>query len=84
MKEPNETIHMQQKINQIYGNRSKSKTKPKVPENYKNIDVLPTVYDTPVDTDTPVEADGNEKEGFKGGFKSVFKKLKKTLTTPIG
>ena len=83
MKEPNETIHMQQKINQIYGNRSKSKTKPKpkVPENYKNIDVLPTVYDTPVDTDTPT---GNEKEGFKGGFKSVFKKLKKTLTTPIG
>ena len=83
MKEPNETIHMQQKINQIYGNRIK--TKPKVPENYKNIDVLPSVYDTPVSTDIPT---GKEKEGFKGGFKKTFKKIGKTiknaLTQPIG
>lgn len=38
MKEPNEVKHMQERIGQVYKNR-------KVKKNYKNIDVLPTVYD---------------------------------------
>lgn len=89
MKEPNETIHMQQKIKQIYGNRSKRKLK--VPENYKNIDVLPTVYDAQAATDVnmdTIQKELSKKEGFKGGFKKAFKSVKKnlvkSLTQPIG
>lgn len=63
MKEPNEVKSMQDTINRIYQNKKNSKVK----GNYKNIDVLPTVYDTP---------DENSKEGFKGFFKSIGKGFK--------
>lgn len=62
MKEPNEIKSMQNRINQIYRNKKNSTVK----ENYKNIDVLPTVYDDP------------EVEGFKL-FKKMGKGLKKAF-----
>ena len=62
MKEPNEIKSMQNRINQIYRNKKNSTVK----ENYKNIDVLPTVYDD------------SEVEGFKL-FKKMGKGLKKAF-----
>ena len=64
MKEPNEVKSMQDAIRKVY----QTKKNKMIKENYKNIDVLPTVYDTP------------DKEGFKGLFKKMgkgFKPVKK-------
>ena len=61
MKEPNEVKSMQDAIRKVY----QTKKNKMIKENYKNIDVLPTVYDTP------------DKEGFKGLFKKMGKGLKK-------
>ena len=57
MKEPNEVKSMQDAIRKVY----QTKKNKMIKENYKNIDVLPTVYDTP------------DKEGFKGLFKKMGK-----------
>ena len=63
MKEPNEVKSMQDAIRKVYQNKKNKMIK----ENYKNIDVLPTVYDSP------------DKEGFAGFFKKMKKGFKKSF-----
>ena len=78
MKEPNEVKTMQDAIRKVYQNKKNSRIK----ENYKNIDVLPTVYDSPdvVNLDNlnldDLNLDDSNQEGFKG-FKNMGKKMTK-------
>ena len=93
MKEPNEVKTMQDAIRKVYQNKKNSLIK----ENYKNIDVLPTVYDSPEDINVDnLNLDDPTQEGFRGlkkfrkkigkGVKKIGKGLKKmgdTLTKPF-
>src|SRR6056300_785776 len=73
MKEPDEVKNMQQMIHQLYQKKKQAtqtkqttQTTPQVKHNYKNIDVLPTVYDE-VDSpemDSPQYGGENIQEGF--------------------
>ena len=73
MKEPDEVKNMQQMIHQLYQKKKQAtqttqttQTTPQVKHNYKNIDVLPTVYDK-VDSpemDSPQYGGENIQEGF--------------------
>lgn len=70
MKEPDEVKNMQQMIHQLYEKKKQTtqatQTTPQVKHNYKNIDVLPTVYDE-VDSsgmDPPQDIGENIQEGF--------------------
>ena len=83
MKEPNEVKTMQDAIRKVYQNKKNSRIK----ENYKNIDVLPTVYDSPEDINVDnLNLDDPTQEGFRGlrkfrkkigkGVKKIGKGLK--------